>query len=247
MTRPGTILSQTPRKTTASNMSCDSAIAGREGDDVAREQRQLHAGAPLRHAVAHGGHAARDLRNAARLARGLLENRRERLIGLMRRQHVVIGGDDGEIGHDIGAQFRLVVDAAGGEAMGEIGATERAPARPRAPHGLHPPEIGRAGRTAALDDTRRHVGDYLLNHGASRSCLPCVNWSGAKPARPVRRRALLSSSPRTSCVRRARRAPSPRPAPRCRRDSDAAPSPTGSTPPGSDRPSARPPRPRRGA
>ncbi len=45
------------------------ADAGRHRDRVAREQRQLHAGLPLRDAVAHRRHAARDLRRAAGLAR----------------------------------------------------------------------------------------------------------------------------------------------------------------------------------
>ena len=52
-------------------MLCDSAMPRRHGDHVAREQRQLHAGLALRDAVAHGGHAARDLRHAAGLARRL--------------------------------------------------------------------------------------------------------------------------------------------------------------------------------
>ena len=90
----------------------------------------------------------------------------------MRRQHVVVGGDDADIGHDVGAQRRLVVNAAGGEAMREIGAAERAAARSGAPHRVHPRKIGRAGRAAALDDARRHVGDDLMNHGVSRFCLP---------------------------------------------------------------------------
>jgi hypothetical protein len=40
---------------------------GGHGDHVAREQRQLHAGAALGHAVAHRRHAAGDLRAAPAL------------------------------------------------------------------------------------------------------------------------------------------------------------------------------------
>ena len=47
------------------------ADRGRHGDHVAREQRQLHAGLALGDAVAHGRHAAGDLRDAAGLARRL--------------------------------------------------------------------------------------------------------------------------------------------------------------------------------
>src|SRR3546814_13903833 len=40
---------------------------GALGDRVAAEQRQVHARLPLRHAVAHRGNAARDLRGRALL------------------------------------------------------------------------------------------------------------------------------------------------------------------------------------
>ena len=92
---PGTILSQMPRKTAASNMSCERPIAGGHRDRVAREERQLHARLALRDAVAHRRHAARDLRRRRPRARAAsLDQLGEALIGLMRRQHVVVGGDD---------------------------------------------------------------------------------------------------------------------------------------------------------
>jgi hypothetical protein len=49
-------------------MLCDRPIAGGHGDDVARKQRQLHAGLALRDAVAHGRHAAGHLGDAAGFA-----------------------------------------------------------------------------------------------------------------------------------------------------------------------------------
>ena len=84
------------------------ADCGRHGDHVAREQRQLHAGLALGDAVAHGRHAARNLGDAARLARRLLDHRRISLEGLMRRQHVVVGGDDAEVGHPVAAERHLL-------------------------------------------------------------------------------------------------------------------------------------------
>ena len=66
-------------------------------DHVAREQRQLHAGLALGDAVAHRRHAARDLGRAADRARGVADQRGIGLVGLMRRQHVVVGGDDAEV------------------------------------------------------------------------------------------------------------------------------------------------------
>ena len=99
ITRPGTILSQTPRKTAASNMLWLKPDGRRHGDHVAREQRQLHARLALGDAVAHGRHAAGHLGDAAGLARRLLMSCRIGLERLMRRQHVVVGGDDAEVRH----------------------------------------------------------------------------------------------------------------------------------------------------
>ena len=98
MTRPGTILSQMPSIRAPSNMSWLSATAVRHGDHVAAEQRQLHADLALGDAVAHGGHAAGDLGHRTGLARGLADELGEALVGLMRREHVVVGGDDADVG-----------------------------------------------------------------------------------------------------------------------------------------------------
>ena len=46
---------------------------GRHGDEVAAEQRQVHARAPLGDAVAHGGHAAGDLGCSVHLAHGIAD------------------------------------------------------------------------------------------------------------------------------------------------------------------------------
>ena len=58
-----------PNNNEASNASCESASGGGQRDHVAAEQRQLHARAALRDAVAHGRHAAGDLRGGAGDAR----------------------------------------------------------------------------------------------------------------------------------------------------------------------------------
>ena len=71
---------------------------GRHGDHVAADQRQLHADLALGDAVAHGGHAAGDLGHRTGLARGLADQLGEALVGLVRREHVVVGGDDADIG-----------------------------------------------------------------------------------------------------------------------------------------------------
>ena len=71
MSRPGTILSQTPRQSAASNMSCESAIAVAIAITSRQNSDSSMPGAALGDAVAHRGHAARDLRRrAGRTRRG---------------------------------------------------------------------------------------------------------------------------------------------------------------------------------
>ncbi len=103
--------------------------SGAHGDDVTRKQRQLHAGAALRHPIAHGGHATGDLRGGAELARHGADLFRVVVIGLMRRQHVVIGGDDADIGHGIKRGLELFIIGRGGDHMGVVGAGQFLAAR----------------------------------------------------------------------------------------------------------------------
>ena len=93
-----------------------------ERDHVAREERQLHAGLALGDPVAHGGHAACHLGDAAGGANGLLDQRGEALERLMGREHVVVGGDDRDVGLGPGLEVGLVVHPAGGEAVGKVAA-----------------------------------------------------------------------------------------------------------------------------
>ena len=105
-------------------MSCDSATAV-ESAITSRENSESSMPAlALGDAVAHRRHAARDLRRAAGRARRLLDQVGKAGVGLMGRQHVVVGGDDREIGAVALAQRLLVARRAGGEAVGEIGAAE---------------------------------------------------------------------------------------------------------------------------
>ena len=97
ISNPGTILSQMPSSSAASNVACESDTAVLERDHIAREQRQLHALKALRDAVAHRRHAARDLRDRADLARRFADDVGITLVRRVRREHVVVGGDDADI------------------------------------------------------------------------------------------------------------------------------------------------------
>ena len=70
---------------------------GRHRDDIATEQRELHANPALGNAIAHGRHAASHLGRRARGQCRRLDDVRIMLQRLVRRQHVVIRSDNAEI------------------------------------------------------------------------------------------------------------------------------------------------------
>ncbi len=126
------------------------------GDHFATGNTQFHARLALRDTVAHGRHATGELPDRTQLAQGLLDLLGELLIRLMRRQHVVVGGHDGDVGRIHQAQRLLVVPAATGNAMGEVGALQLAALRPFAGRRANHLEVALARGSAALDKTVGH-------------------------------------------------------------------------------------------
>ncbi len=135
------------------------AVAERDrrahGDHVAAEQRQVHAGLTLRHAIAHRRDAARDLRRRADLAREDLHLLGVAAVGLMRRKHVVVGGDDADV-RTAEMADRLFVLAGRGEAVGEIAAAQARAIDPAVLFLGHQIEVAAPRRIGAGDDA---VGD----------------------------------------------------------------------------------------
>ncbi len=127
------------------------------GDHLAAGNGQLHARLALGNAITHRRHAAGHLTHRADLAQRLAQALRVVLVGLVRREHVVVGGDDGHVGRIRQAQALLVLRATAGDTMGEVGALRRIAGRPGARDGANHGEIGLACRTAALDQA---LGDF---------------------------------------------------------------------------------------
>ena len=130
---------------------------GAHGDHLAAGQAQLHARLALGHAVAHGRHPARHLTDRADLVQRLLDQRGKALVGLVRRQHVVVGADDGHVGRIGQAQGLLVMAAATGHAVGEVGALQLAALRPLGSGRADQRQVVLAGGAAALDQA---LGDF---------------------------------------------------------------------------------------
>ncbi|MCY1410603.1 hypothetical protein D9M71_259730 [compost metagenome] len=130
---------------------------GAHGDHVAAGQRQLHPRFTLGDAVAHGRHPAGELADRADLVQGFLDQRREAFQRLVRREHVVVGGNDGDVGLVHQAQRLLVAIAAGRDGVGEVAAGQRTPVRALGRRGFHHGEITLTGRRAAGLDA---LGDF---------------------------------------------------------------------------------------
>ncbi|MEA3220706.1 MAG: hypothetical protein OZX49_01819 [Immundisolibacter sp.] len=156
---------------------------GGQGDRVAREQRQIHAGLTLRDAVAHGRHAAGELRHGAHFRRCLLEDGRvgfERLVG---RQHVVIGGHDGDVDRRAADQGGLVGRAGRRAGMRQVGAGQALAHRTRTPRVCHAGKVRLPGRLAAAADAFGNRRDYRVD-GHAQS--PVVRGALRRPSEPAR-------------------------------------------------------------
>ncbi len=77
----------------------------------------------------------------------------------MGRKHVIVGCDDAEVRALAAAQFILVMGAAGGKAMGDIGAAQRLAPGLRTGGRRNAAEITAARWLAALDYFLRDRGD----------------------------------------------------------------------------------------
>ena len=146
----------------------------RHGDDIAREQRQLHARHALRYAIAHGRNATGELRNGARLTRGGLDDLRKSRQRLVRGEHIVIGRDNADIRFADFAQGEFAGWWFGGKGMRKIGTGDTATRGTGAACGGNTGKIGfaryRAARLNARGDGRDDGVDFaeLCFHACSR-------------------------------------------------------------------------------
>ena len=156
-----------------------------EGDGVAAEEGQVHARLSLRHAVAHGRHAASDLRGRADFARGDLDLLGIAAIGLMRRQHVIIGRDDADVHRIAGADHGLVL-AARRKAMGEVAAGQLRAVGPGVAPSFDQVEIFEPAGGAALNDALGHLGDggVKISHASLLRRVRSGQWPRTAPSSP---------------------------------------------------------------
>src|SRR5690606_15357554 len=105
-------------------------------------------------------HAAGDLGGGAERAGVFADQGGVGLVRLVRREHVVVGSDDRQVGRGAAAQARLVGRAAGGEGVGEVAAAQARAVGPGLVHGIDAGQVGRARGAAAAADAFGDVVQY---------------------------------------------------------------------------------------
>jgi len=169
-------------------------------DQVAREQRHLHAGTPLSHTVAHGRHTAGDLRGDAVLARYFADECRIALVRLVCGEHVVIRIDDAQVRRAAGAQRGFVVRRTGGEAVREV-ATGQALAMGAAlaAGSGDPGQVALTADMAAFAQALGHFGDDGMQTAHTENPIENVRTAGGGAT--ATRRGFTGTSRRpAACV-----------------------------------------------
>jgi hypothetical protein len=142
---------------------------GTHRDRVAREEAQLHPRLALRDAVAHRGHAAGHLRGGTVAASLVADHGRKALVGLVRRQHVVVGRDDGDVGGAFRHHAQLVAGRQRGPGVGEVRAARAIHGTAARRHRSRALEVGAARVGAAGANAFGDGGDGgVQGHGAGR-------------------------------------------------------------------------------
>ena len=155
------------------------------GDIVAAEQRQFHRKLALRHPITHRRNTASDLCGRALFARPHFDLFRVSTIRLMRRKHVVIGGDDPDV-HRIATTNGGLVVAARREAMRKVSARQCRSVHPCVARARNQVQIGRAPRFRLFDNP---VGNGLddrveLIHASSLHRVRQAQWRHSAPSFP---------------------------------------------------------------
>ena len=138
---PGTILSQMPSSSAASKTSCESATAVPMAM-VSRENRLSSMPARPWVTPSHiAGTPPATWAVAPSRCAVVADHRREALVRLVRRQHVVVGGDDADVGRALGDDAQLVDRRQRRRGMRQVGAAEPLGAARPGEHRVDPRQV----------------------------------------------------------------------------------------------------------
>src|SRR6476646_1500218 len=135
---------------------------------------------PLRDPVTHGRHPTGKLRHRPGCGHRLLDRAWDRFIRLVRREHVVVGRHNRDVGLDVAAQVVLGARFAGREPMGQVRAAQVQPGWPAAGGPADTLEIPSPRLGAAHPDPLGDVADNGMQYGRGQ---PLPPWAAAIPGR----------------------------------------------------------------
>ena len=162
----------------------------RERDRIAAEERELHAGLALSDTVAHGRGPAGHLHRRTDFACPDLHPLGIAIIGLMRRQHVVVGGHDAQIGPSRSADGFLILFRPG-KGMGEVGARQGAAIDLPLALPIHQVEIVGPAVPGILDhalgNAMNSIVERFIRHASSPRPVLQERWQHSVPNCPPHR------------------------------------------------------------
>ena len=126
---------------------------GSLGNHIARKQRQLHPWTTLSYTITHGRHATGNLCRGTMIKCGCLDLVRVARVRLMRRQHIVIGRDNTDVGLLRLTEPDLGTRLGGGIGVGLIGTRQLGAARRLSPEVFDARQIGATQIFTALNNT----------------------------------------------------------------------------------------------
>ena len=125
---------------------------GSHGNHIAREETQLHARCALSDTVTHGRHTAGHLQGGTQLMRLVPQQLWIARVGLVGRQHVVVGTHHRQVRRSPGHDAQFVLRRHGGDGMGHVGT---------------PQAVRAAGAVGQALDLRQVVASKALAAGAN--------------------------------------------------------------------------------
>ena len=172
---------------------------------VAAKQAELHARRTLRDAVTHGRYAARHLCGGALFAGLKLDQIRIASQRRVRREHVVVGGHDGNIGRLLDHNLEPVIARHACHRVGQIGATHAVSAGRARRRSGQASKVGTTRRLAARGNALGDACHLGVRGGVRAGHAGPRKWCRLIP-RPIVTACHSLHSPQAVCASHAYRA-----------------------------------------
>ena len=133
------------------------------GNNIAAHQAQVHPRVTLSHPITHSRNTTSKLRNTTDFFYCFFNRCRIGLVGLMRRQHIVVGRHNRDISFGHTTQIRLVFGPTGREAVRQVATRQHTTVRPLTAGPVYFCQVRFAGVFAALDYALGNFSDLVVH------------------------------------------------------------------------------------